>query len=509
MPLQNRRFDELSRQPLLLFLIMWTAKYSNIDLMELKNTAELYDKIFECIYTREYSRKKAGGLKYKAEYSEYQKMLAHLGGCAYRNNSRSVSANTIYEYCTVMDDKKLCENWIKLHQDDNPSKLVLFFFLRENFKNGNDSKSTIDDQKTEIEFMHKTFYEYLAAIEIIRLMYEYTKSNDYDKKLKQVFYMFSNNRVDGVIADFIKEIILNENLMFGDEVITLTKYDSILSEIVSSAYNVNYPVMIGTGDLSQYIYVRNYQNLKNIVLTYEKSISEFIKVTTNFINISRNDNICKLQLENMEWDDVNIALWVLDYCNMSGSHMENAILSGASFKYSDMQDAVLMMATADRTDFSNATLDGTDFTNASLVAANFFNIITKEIVNFAGTIIKSGNFARTRLKNVNFIGADLQNAIFNNSKLIGCNFSGADLTDASLNNVIIKKCTWDDCIMQNTKLQNIDISQFDLNDDSIIEMLSEADLTNVIWNLVTEKQEKKLRKAKEEYEAIIADFWKI
>ena len=69
MPLQNRRFDELSRQPLLLFLIMWTAKYSNIDLMELKNTAELYDKIFECIYTREYSRKKAGGLKYKAEYS--------------------------------------------------------------------------------------------------------------------------------------------------------------------------------------------------------------------------------------------------------------------------------------------------------------------------------------------------------------------------------------------------------------------------------------------------------
>lgn len=109
MPLQNSRFDEISRQPLLLFLIMWTAKYSNINLMELKNTAELYNKIFECIYTREYSRKKAGGLKYKAEYSEYQKMLAHLGGCAYRNNSRSVSANTIYEYCTVMEQNSLDE----------------------------------------------------------------------------------------------------------------------------------------------------------------------------------------------------------------------------------------------------------------------------------------------------------------------------------------------------------------------------------------------------------------
>ena len=57
-------------------------------------------------------------------------MLEHLGGCAYRNNSRSVSAKTIYEYCTVMDDKNYVKNWIKLHQDDNPSKLVLLFFLK-------------------------------------------------------------------------------------------------------------------------------------------------------------------------------------------------------------------------------------------------------------------------------------------------------------------------------------------------------------------------------------------
>ena len=92
------------------------------------------------------------------------------------------------------------------------------------------------------------------------------------------------------------------------------------------------------------------------MLTYEKSISELIKGTVDFINMSEN-NIYKLQLENMEWDDVNIASWVLDYCNMSGSHMENAILSGASFTYSDMQDAVLMMVMADRTDFSNASLE--------------------------------------------------------------------------------------------------------------------------------------------------------
>ena len=477
---------------------MWTAKYSNIDLMELKNTAELYDKIFECIYTREYSRKKAGGLKYKAEYSEYQKMLAHLGGCAYRNNSRSVSANTIYEYCTVMDDKKLCENWIKLHQDDNPSKLVLLFFLRENYKNSDDSKSTIDEQNTEIEFMHKTFYEYLAAIEIIRLMYEYTKSNDYDKKLKQVFYMFSQNRVDDVIVGFIKEIIQNENLMFGDEVITLAKYDSILSEIVCGAYNVNYPVMIGTGDLSQYIYVKNYQNLKNIVLTYEKSISELIKVVTHFIDISKK-NICKLKLENMEWGNVNIASWVLDYCNMGGSHMQNAILSGASFKYSDMKAAILIMSTADRADFSNTTLDGTDFTGTFLSAANFsYTVIKDAVFDFAN--IEGGYFNNSELYDVSFWGTNLIAVKFDYASLKKVSFRSIDFTRADMTGVTIDDCNWEECIMKDTILADVDISSFNLEDEAIVKMLAQADLSDAIWDNVTEEQERRLFEEKEIYE---------
>lgn len=504
MPLQNSRFDELSRQPLLLFLIMWTAKYSNIDLMELKNTAELYNKIFECIYTREYSRKKAGGLKYKAEYSEYQKMLGHLGGCAYRNNSRSVSAKTIYEYCTVMDDKKLCENWIKLHQDDNPSKLVLLFFLRENFKNGNDSKSTIDDQKTEIEFMHKTFYEYLAAIEIIRLMYEYTKTDDYNKKLKQIFYMFSKNRVDDVIADFVKEIILNENLMFEDEVITLAKYDSILSEIVSSAYNVNYPVMIGTGDLSQYIYVENYQNLKNIVLTYEKNISELIKVVTHFIDISKK-NICKLKLENMEWGNVNIASWVLDYCNMGGSHMQNAILSGASFKYSDMKAAILIMSTADRADFSNTTLDGTDFTGTFLSAANFsYTVIKDAVFDFAN--IEGGYFNDSELYDVSFWGTNLIAVKFDYASLKKVSFRSIDFTRADMTGVTIDDCNWEECIMKDTILADVHISSFNLEDKAIVKMLAQADLSEAIWDNVTEKQERRLFEEKKQYDSKMLEF---
>ena len=240
------------------------------------------------------------------------------------------------------------------------------------------------------------------------------------------------------------------------------------------------------------------------MLTYEKSISELIKGTADFINISEN-NICKLQLENMEWDDVNIASWVLDYCNMSGSHMENAILSGASFTYSDMQDAVLMMVMADRTDFSNASLDGTDFTNAYLAVANFSDVEMEETV-FDITNIEGGYFNDSILTDVSFAGADLTAANFDYAVLKRVDFRSADLTRADMTGVTIDDCKWEACIMEDAILADVDISSFNLEDEAIVKMLAQADLSDAIWDYVTEKQERRLFKEKKQYDSKILEF---
>lgn len=131
MPLLNSRFDELSKSPLLLFLVVWTIKHAGIQFSELKNATELYENIFRYIYTREYNRASSDIYFKSGEYLEYQQMLRYLGGCAYRNNSRSISISAIYEYCEKMGQEELCRQWIQKHKEDNPSKLVLFFFLRE------------------------------------------------------------------------------------------------------------------------------------------------------------------------------------------------------------------------------------------------------------------------------------------------------------------------------------------------------------------------------------------
>ena len=83
LPIGNEQFDELSKSPLLLFLVAWTIKHAGNRFEDFRNTAKLYETIFRHIYTREYNRESEQEIYFKSkEYQEYQQMLHYLGGCA-------------------------------------------------------------------------------------------------------------------------------------------------------------------------------------------------------------------------------------------------------------------------------------------------------------------------------------------------------------------------------------------------------------------------------------------
>ena len=91
------------------------------------------DVMNDIVYTRAYNR---GSLKESKnvniqEYKGYQQMLRYLGGTAFMYNRRAISAKEIYDYCEIIGEVELCNEWIRTHKEDNPSKLVLLFFLRE------------------------------------------------------------------------------------------------------------------------------------------------------------------------------------------------------------------------------------------------------------------------------------------------------------------------------------------------------------------------------------------
>ena len=156
--INREHLKDLSTSPLLLFLLAWTIKYSNESIETIHHSVEIYNHILECVYIRKYSREKKDYSSWGLD--EYRKMLSITGLCAWQNDSRSIYISKIEEYCKITGNEVLFNQWINYHKISNPSKLLLLFFFREKTNDYNPNES-------EIEFIHKTFYEYLSALEIL------------------------------------------------------------------------------------------------------------------------------------------------------------------------------------------------------------------------------------------------------------------------------------------------------------------------------------------------------
>lgn len=480
MPVANNRFNELSKSPLLLFLVVWTIKHADSRFEDYKNVAELYDTIFRHIYTREYNRALEQEQYFNSkEYREYQQMLHNLGGCAFRNNSRTVSAGSIYDYCKVMGQKRLCENWIQLHKEDNPSKLVLLFFLRE-------EQNEMDWQQSEIEFIHKTFYEYLAAIAIIEFLFRNAKEVVQQDHLKMMLYFLSRNKLDEEILKFMDEIIQNESLIVDGTKITGQHFATTLANVFTWGFHMNYPLC--DSNLCQQcerIEIGSYQKCRTKVQIYESNLQKILEM---FVKLGQNG----LDLSCAEFSDANLIWWVFDHTVLIASHFEESFISGASFKNCILQDAIFISAVADRVEFSGADLKGADFSGAQLGTANFSDAVLDHTV-FELANMEGAYLCRTVLKETKFDSANLTAANFDEAVLVNVDFHGADLTRADFSDVRIERVDWDHCIMEGTKLNRVKLIQFDLDDPNIIEMLAEADLRDADWSNVSDEKKRLLR----------------
>lgn len=491
MPLLNSRFDELSKSPLLLFLVVWTIKHAGIQFSELKNAAELYENIFRYIYTREYNRASSDIYFKSGEYLEYQQMLRYLGGCAYRNNSRSISISAIYEYCEKMGQEELCRRWIQKHKEDNPSKLVLFFFLRE-------THYEMDWSNSEIEFIHKTFYEYLAAVAIIEFLYYQTKAPDNVMFLPLLFYLFSRNVLGGEIPRFISEIIQNESLEIEGETVTLERYGKIVSDLLSWGFNVNYPVIIAEKNVnSENIGAESYTALMQMVDIYEENVKILLEILTGMEDVDIEKRAVDLSLMGLQ--KVKIPWWKFDGGSMKEIHLDEAYVSGASFQKCDLQGAMVINAVADRASFRLADLSEADFSGAQLATADFTEAILVE-TDFELTMLEGAYFCNTTLENTKFASSDLTAANFDSTIIRGADFHGADLTRADFSNAILEDANWENCIMEGTVLYGVRLQQFDLDNPEIIEMLAEANLSGADWTGVTEEQKQILLGGEEDDE---------
>ena len=280
MPVEDDQFDELSDSPLLLFLVVWTLVHTEVEFKELSSTADLYDAIFQHVYTRAYNRNSVNcnhNINIE-EYRGYQQMLRYLGGTAFvKGDSRTVSAKDIYDYCERMDATDLCHEWIRTHKEDNPSKLVLLFFLRE-------EQNRMNWEESEIEFIHKTFYEYLAARAMLELLFRCNPDNI--DAVQKLFHLLSHNTLSGMVLDFMAEIIETGNRKIGDETVMDETVGKHISNVMCFCFGKYRPNESNKGrmDLILAEYAVPYSKLKIQMENFEENIKQLLKLITETKN---------------------------------------------------------------------------------------------------------------------------------------------------------------------------------------------------------------------------------
>lgn len=477
MPLSNSKFDELSRSPLLLFLIVWTVKNDRMQLAELNNSAELYEKIFYYLYTRSHNRDKRDIYYLSGEYSEYQQMLRNIGGCAFRNNSRSVYIADIYEYCKKMGYQDICRHWVQKRKKDNPSKLVLFFFFREK-QNG----KSWDKNKSEIVFIHKTFYEYLAANAIVEFVYENTQEIDHIKSFPLMFFLLSKNEISDEIISFMCEIIENETFEVNGEKITIKLFAECVRKMIQFGFNENYPICIG--DSSHYdnnaIQVQSYNEMVHTVKTYENNIMKFLKISEKISD--------KIMLKDKIFSNIIMSKYAFSGCKLNKISFENVHLHKTLFKNCTIKNVTFEHSIVNYADFESACFSHINFIDTCFAEAKFKScrfIPSEDIKCFFDKLELQGVvFDNAYIKEADFSECDMTCASLENTIIINSSFSHINFTRANLRNWKIINVKFNDCVMKNAVLRDVDISQFNLNDQDILEMLATANLTGADWSKV-------------------------
>ena len=155
----------------------------------------------------------------------------------------------------------------------------------------------------------------------------------------------------------------------------------------------------------------------------------------------------------------NLGFFLSD-ANLSGANLNSTDLSGADFSDADFIDADLSGADLSGADLSYADLSGANISGANLIFSNFsgadlsfadlsfanFMAAYSYDANFSNTNFYNANLSDTDLSESNFIEANLSNANLCNVNLHRANLSRANLSHANLSHADLEAIVWNNHI---------------------------------------------------------------
>ncbi len=344
-------------------IILYMIAASKIDLSLISSKYEAYNKLFGI-----------DGIWFNRKYDEKHPLLDSIHKEIYElileiafrifNNSKGISINKTEIFDII--------NSLNSNQSDIISNLKLCFPLVTYFKN--------DSDLNEIEFAHKSIYEYYLSQAILaKVKRTYTDASK--ENILNLAVSLKGDVLSDELYDFFKEG-LN---YFNSKSINIKKTEELLS-----LFLLNSQDLFRSSQIENDIHLCNSSlntfNIFSIILNH-LSTFEYIDILKRvpinnlllFIRIGAYQGkviFSKFDLSKIDMSMLSLANFDFTYSNLSDANLSCSNLNGANFTGANMQNTRLWAAT-----FGRAKLNFADIRGAYIESARFFKGDTSLINN--------------------------------------------------------------------------------------------------------------------------------
>lgn len=466
----------LMRQPILLHILAQLNIRPDVSYNLSKVYDELFTRLLNRYWSSQYNIEDPHPVLNKFIYTPQQlrSIVQRIGFEMYRRDTTYLSHNeipiSIIKQLGFADDKQL---------EALKTLLIAFYFNYRIIEN------EFRVRQYAIEFLHKSFGEYLAAEAIWHEINEIfsDKEKTPEHILERLIELFStNDYLSDSISLYIYQIIVNER--------------SIFKEITKRQIELGNKMFFYLEKLINYDFFYSkepqYSVISKALKTFFGFLNIFIRVSAPPPRLQSNNHIHRrfyqlLRLVTQEKNNLILKSSILTHgdlsrMNFNNSFIDNSKLDNANLNYSTFCKSKLLGS-----DFSNSECINTDFSYADLQECIFKDSDLRYSI-FNNANLSNSDMRFTRLNEAKLIGATLNYADLTGSNLNEADLQSAKLEFATLNDTKLRYAFLNNARMNNVKLNNADLSEANLERTYLLGAqldntnLSSANLRKAILN---------------------------
>ncbi len=334
-------------------------------------------------------------------------------------------------------------------------------------------KPFFESDGDNIEFIHKSIYEYFVSENIFFLVSATINEDDKRHLAGAMGYLFKGNILSKEILEFFKfKIDVNLYNYFDD---IITAFQIMLKDGLTYCTKNCYEDMFKCE-------MNVLTNMFEVIHLWEREEFRIDLFNTSYLRYNNfNFNLQNIKPINSDLQEIylvgaNLAKVNFRKVNLKGANLKGAILKKAVLVYADLKEANLAKTDLTEAELRGADLEGADLKGAKLINANLEYSFLKNAdlretellgvdlseVDLSATYLRGANLSMANLQKAYLSGLDLSNTFFSKARLIGANLAETNLTNANMRGAILKGAILRDAYLWKTDLSEADLSGADL-----------------------------------------------